>query len=109
MKAYIELFFNHNKERFATYLKDVKSRKEKIAVGAMLPYEIIADLLCYYDGIVAGVQWKINNGSINKVSNCDVEVEDLQRKRMVNDLLQMKNCKIVWLFVMCLEEYRGFQ
>ncbi|KAF5741203.1 hypothetical protein HS088_TW10G00198 [Tripterygium wilfordii] len=75
MKLYKEKFREHDSERFSKYLDDVKSGKAKIAAGALLPHEIIAEL-------------EEDGG----------EVAELQWKRMVGDLLQkgnLSNCMAV--------------
>ncbi|XP_022156031.1 uncharacterized protein LOC111023003 [Momordica charantia] len=75
MKNYKEKFVKHDGERFAEYLKDVKSGKTTIAAGALLPHEIIKSL--DEDGEDGG------------------EVAELQWKRMVDDLLKkgkLRNC-----------------
>ncbi|CAN8299561.1 unnamed protein product [Cochlearia groenlandica] len=59
MKTYKEIFLNHDAERFQKFLQDARSGKTKIAAGALLPHEIIADLNNGGDGgQVAELQWK---------------------------------------------------
>ncbi|KAJ1703561.1 hypothetical protein LUZ63_003340 [Rhynchospora breviuscula] len=68
MKSYKEFFLKYDKERFESFLGDVKEGKAKIAAGALLPHEILQS---------------------------DDEVADLQWERMVNDLLakgKLSNC-----------------
>lgn len=78
MKRYKNLFVNHDKERFSSYLEDVKKGKAKIVAGALLPHEIIASL---NEGVpdVAELQWKRMVEDLQKegklkdsVSVCDV-------------------------------------
>ncbi|XP_023543545.1 uncharacterized protein LOC111803399 [Cucurbita pepo subsp. pepo] len=76
MKNYKKKFVEHDGERFAQYLEDVKAGKTKIAAGALLPHQIIA--------------------SLNEDGEGDGgEVAELQWKRMVDDLLEkgnLRNC-----------------
>ncbi|MED6163233.1 hypothetical protein PIB30_078023, partial [Stylosanthes scabra] len=76
MKLYKEKFLKHDKERFETYLEDVKSGKTTIVAGALFPHEIIGSL---------------NDGDGGEVS-------ELQWNRMVSDMLskgKIKNCLAV--------------
>ncbi|KAK7274979.1 hypothetical protein RIF29_16083 [Crotalaria pallida] len=73
MQFYSQKFLNHDKERFAKYLKDVKEGKATISIGALLPHQIIHSLKEGEGGVVAELQWS----------------------RMVGDMLskgRMKNC-----------------
>ncbi|XP_021810753.1 uncharacterized protein LOC110754062 [Prunus avium] len=89
MKLYKEKFLEHDKERFSKYLEDVKAGKSKIAAGALLPHEIIAQLnIQLYD---FGFE-PDENGDV------DDQVAELQWKRMVDDMLKqgnMNNCLAV--------------
>ncbi|KAL0802842.1 hypothetical protein Bca101_058018 [Brassica carinata] len=58
MKSYKEIFLSRDKERFEKYLEDAKEGKTKIAVGAVLPHEIIGDLNGGDGGQVSELQWK---------------------------------------------------
>jgi hypothetical protein len=74
MQNYKDLFLERDEERFNQYLADVKSGKVKIAAGALLPHQILAN------------------------ADDDDEVADLQWKRMVDDLLELgklNNCLAV--------------
>lgn len=76
MKTYKSRFYEHDEERFKEYLEKVKSGKAKIAAGALLPHQIIAELDDGEGGQVAELQWK----------------------RMVDDVAQkgkLKNCLAV--------------
>ncbi|CAI0559004.1 unnamed protein product [Linum tenue] len=73
MKNYKELFVKHDKERFEEYLEKVKTGKAKIAAGALLPHEIIAQLNDSDDGAVAELQWARvveDMKKQGKLSNC---------------------------------------
>ena len=70
MKNYKDLFVKRDKERFESYLADVKSGKAKIAAGALLPHEILASIDS--DG-VADLQWErmvTDLRALGKLSNC---------------------------------------
>ncbi|KAM1238606.1 hypothetical protein ACFX2I_039294 [Malus domestica] len=85
MKRYKGKFLEHDGERFRKYLEDVKAGKAKIAAGALLPHEIIAQL-------------NIGNYYGQACAEEDYEVASLQWQRMVDDLLKqgkMKNCLAV--------------
>ncbi|KEH26114.1 plant/T31B5-30 protein [Medicago truncatula] len=76
MEFYKEKFLKHDEERFEKYLQDVKAGKTTMAAGALLPHKIIKSFLNGYGG----------------------EVDELQWKRIVDDLLKkgkMKNCLAV--------------
>lgn len=45
MKRNKKIFLEKDKERFGVYLEDVKSGKKKIASGALLPHEIVAQVM----------------------------------------------------------------
>ncbi|KAK1270622.1 hypothetical protein QJS04_geneDACA021616 [Acorus gramineus] len=69
MKRYKDLFKKHDEERFGKYLESVKKGEAKIAAGALLPHEILAE--------------------------AHSEVAELQWRRMVSDLQEkgkLKNC-----------------
>ncbi|CAI0457891.1 unnamed protein product [Linum tenue] len=74
MKNYKDLFVKHDKERFQEYLEKVKAGKAKIAAGALLPHEIIAQLNDDSDGgAVAELQWARvveDMSKKGKLSNC---------------------------------------
>lgn len=79
MQNYEELFLKHGEERFGEYLDSVKSGKQKIAAGALLPHEIIKSLKYGDDNQVSELQWKRIVGdlcTIGKLKNalaiCDV-------------------------------------
>ncbi|XP_010522481.1 PREDICTED: uncharacterized protein LOC104801086 [Tarenaya hassleriana] len=77
MTNYKELFEKHDKERFAEYLENVRSGKEKMAAGALLPHQIVNQLV---------------EGGTGE------EVAELQWARMVDDLSKkgkLKNCMAV--------------
>ncbi|KAL1191291.1 hypothetical protein V5N11_008292 [Cardamine amara subsp. amara] len=69
MKNYKMFFEGHDSERFRKFLEDVKSGKEKISAGAVLPHEIIRQL-----------------GDDDSESEVGAEVAELQWARMVDDL-----------------------
>ncbi|EFJ18310.1 hypothetical protein SELMODRAFT_420109 [Selaginella moellendorffii] len=81
MKTYSKIFTKHDEERFKQYLEDVKSGKEKIAAGAVLPHEILRAAVTK-DGAerdAAELQWRAmvdelrRKGTLeNSVSVCDV-------------------------------------
>ena len=62
MKRNKKNFEKHDKERFTTFLEEVESGKKKIASGALLPHEIVAQLMISNDGQlseqVSELQWK---------------------------------------------------
>ncbi|KAH9329153.1 hypothetical protein KI387_001261 [Taxus chinensis] len=61
MKNYKGLFFQHDSKRSAEFLGDVKKGKKKIAAGALLPHEILEQVLAWsghWDDEVAELQWK---------------------------------------------------
>ncbi|KAK1322359.1 hypothetical protein QJS10_CPA03g01489 [Acorus calamus] len=69
MKKYKDLFKKHDKERFGDYLESVKKGEAKIAAGALLPHEILAET--------------------------HSEIAELQWRRMVSDLQdkgKLRNC-----------------
>ncbi|KAG6466801.1 uncharacterized protein LOC122037858 [Zingiber officinale] len=75
MKNYKAIFTKHDRDRFAQYLSDVKKGTAKIAAGALLPHEILADA----GDEVAELQWKrmvedlAKKGSLsNCIAVCDV-------------------------------------
>ncbi|XP_010481865.1 PREDICTED: uncharacterized protein LOC104760612 [Camelina sativa] len=72
MKNYKRLSVEHDSERFSKFLEDVKSGKEKIAAGALLPHQIIKQL---------------------EDSEVGAEVAELQWKRMVDDLAKKGKLK----------------
>jgi hypothetical protein len=75
MTNYKDFFIQRDQERFQQYLADVKSGKEKIAAGAVLPHEILA--------------------SVEYADDEDIKVADLQWQRMVSDLRslgKLSNC-----------------
>ncbi|CAA7045444.1 unnamed protein product [Microthlaspi erraticum] len=76
MKNYKKLFEEHDSERFTQFLEDVKSGKEKIAAGALLPHEIIKQLE------------EDENGS-----EVGSEVAELQWARMVDDMAKKGKLK----------------
>ncbi|GAB2280744.1 hypothetical protein Dimus_015370 [Dionaea muscipula] len=79
MKTYRPLFQKHDAERFWSYLEKVKKGEAKIAAGALLPHEIIQQLL-----------WRRMDSDEDE----DL-VAELQWKRMVEDVSQkgkLKNC-----------------
>ena len=82
----------HDKERFSKYLEDVKAGKSKIAAGALLPHEIIAQLnIGLYDHYSF-------ESEPNENGDVDDQVAELQWKRMVDDMLKqgnMNNCLAV--------------
>ncbi|ONI09117.1 LOW QUALITY PROTEIN: hypothetical protein PRUPE_5G219200 [Prunus persica] len=92
MKLYKEKFLEHDKERFSKYSEDVKAGKSKIAAGALLPHEIIAQLnIGFYDHYSF-------KSEPNENGDVDVQVAELQWKRMVDDMLKqgnMNNCLAV--------------
>ncbi|VVA21449.1 PREDICTED: LOW QUALITY PROTEIN [Prunus dulcis] len=79
-------------ERFSKYLEDVKAGKSKIAAGALLPHEIIAQLnIGLYDHYSF-------ESEPNENGDVDDQVAELQWKRMVDDMLKqgnMNNCLAV--------------
>ncbi|KAI5330400.1 hypothetical protein L3X38_029798 [Prunus dulcis] len=85
-------FLEHDKERFSKYLEDVKAGKSKIAAGALLPHEIIAQLnIGLYDHYSF-------ESEPNENGDVDDQVAELQWKRMVDDMLKqgnMNNCLAV--------------
>ncbi|KAH7856531.1 hypothetical protein Vadar_002533 [Vaccinium darrowii] len=73
MKLYKKLFYKHDEERFKEYLEKVKSGKSTIAVGALLPHEIIKSLDDETGPEVAELQWKRMVDDIakkGKLTNC---------------------------------------
>ncbi|OMO95315.1 hypothetical protein COLO4_15986 [Corchorus olitorius] len=79
MKKYKEFFTKHDNERFKEYLDNVKTGKEKIAAGALLPHEIIRSLKDEDGGEVAELQWSrmvedvAKKGKLkNSIAVCDV-------------------------------------
>ncbi|KAK1256609.1 hypothetical protein QJS04_geneDACA024455 [Acorus gramineus] len=73
MKNYKCLFMKHDGERFGKYLESVRKGEKKIAAGALLPHEILAEA---YDEEVE-------------------DVAELQWRRMVSDLQEkgkLRNC-----------------
>ncbi|KAK1286055.1 hypothetical protein QJS10_CPB20g00932 [Acorus calamus] len=54
MKKYKYLFKKHDEERFGKYLESVKKGEAKIAAGALLPHEILAEA----PNEVAELQWR---------------------------------------------------
>uniref|UniRef100_A0A1J3K473 DUF2828 domain-containing protein n=1 Tax=Noccaea caerulescens TaxID=107243 RepID=A0A1J3K473_NOCCA len=76
MKNYKKLFEEHDSERFTQFLEDVKSGKEKIAAGALLPHEIIKQLEEDDSGSEVGA-----------------EVAELQWARMVDDMAKKGKLK----------------
>ncbi|WOL05724.1 hypothetical protein Cni_G14455 [Canna indica] len=75
MKNYKDLFKRHDLERFSQYLADVKKGTTRIAAGALLPHEIVAEA----GDEVAELQWKrmvedlSKKGSLrNCIAVCDV-------------------------------------
>ncbi|KAH7858938.1 hypothetical protein Vadar_029601 [Vaccinium darrowii] len=79
MKLYKDLFYKHDKERFEEFLEEVKSGKNTIAAGALLPHEIIKSLDDETGPEVAELQWKrmvddmAKKGKLtNCVAICDV-------------------------------------
>ncbi|CAN8267726.1 unnamed protein product [Cochlearia groenlandica] len=77
MKNYKKLFQEHDGERFTEFLEDVKSGKAKIAAGALLPHEILRQVMEEDD-----------NGS-----EVSAEVAELQWVRMVDDLAKKGKLK----------------
>ncbi|KAB2633705.1 hypothetical protein D8674_029952 [Pyrus ussuriensis x Pyrus communis] len=78
-------FLEYDGERFRKYLEDVKAGKAKIAAGALLQHEIVAQL-------------NIGNYYGQACAEEDYEVASLQWRRIVDDLLKqgkMKNCLAV--------------
>ncbi|XP_010934578.1 uncharacterized protein [Elaeis guineensis] len=70
MKNYKKLFLKHDATRFSEYLELVRQGKAKVAAGALLPHEIIADA----GDEVAELQWKRM-------------VEDLSKKGSLRDCI----------------------
>ncbi|XP_010024191.3 uncharacterized protein LOC104414726 [Eucalyptus grandis] len=73
MKLHKDKFLKHDRERFQTYLADVKSGKATIAAGALLPHEIVASLSDPDTGEVAELQWKRmveDLSKVGKLENC---------------------------------------
>ncbi|CAI0457963.1 unnamed protein product [Linum tenue] len=74
MKNYKGHFVKHDGKRFNKYLEDVAQGKVKIAAGALLPHEIIADLKSSSDGgKVAELQWARmveDMAKIGKLNDC---------------------------------------
>ncbi|RWW88469.1 hypothetical protein BHE74_00002652 [Ensete ventricosum] len=75
MKNCKKHFTKHDRERFTQYLDDVKKGKAKIAAGALLPHEIVADS----GDEVAELQWKRMVEDLSKIGSlrnciavCDV-------------------------------------
>ncbi|RWV91029.1 hypothetical protein GW17_00046712, partial [Ensete ventricosum] len=75
MKNCKKHFSKHDRERFTQYLDDVKKGKAKIAAGALLPHEIVADS----GDEVAELQWKRMVEDLSKIGSlrnciavCDV-------------------------------------
>jgi hypothetical protein len=69
MTNYKDFFIQRDQQRFQQYLADVKSGKEKIAAGAVLPHEILA--------------------SVEYADDEDIKVANLQWQRMVSDLREL--------------------
>lgn len=74
MKNYKEFFLKYDKERFESFLGDVKEGKSKIAAGALLPHEVLQS-----DDEVADLQWAcmvddlMAKGNLsNCIAVCDV-------------------------------------
>ncbi|CAL1409848.1 unnamed protein product [Linum trigynum] len=79
MANYSDLFLKHDRERFQEYLEKVKSRKAKIAAGALLPHQIIGQLKHPEKTAVAELQWArlVDDMSRKgKLSNC-IAVSDV--------------------------------
>ncbi|KAL1568153.1 hypothetical protein AAHA92_03554 [Salvia divinorum] len=73
MENYMDLFFEHDAERFREYLGRVKSGKATIAAGALLPHKIIDSLSGGDSDEVAELQWRRmvdDMAKIGKLSNC---------------------------------------
>ncbi|CAN1184516.1 Uncharacterized protein L728 [Linum perenne] len=75
MQNYKAHFVKHDKERFEEYLENVKTGKAKIAAGALLPHQIIAQLDDGDEGgsTVAELQWARvveDMSKKGKMSNC---------------------------------------
>lgn len=73
MKNYKKHFLKHTPEKFKEFLENVKSGKAKIAAGALLPHEIIAQLEEEDGAEVAELQWKRMVDDLamkGKLSNC---------------------------------------
>ncbi|XP_068666852.1 uncharacterized protein [Aristolochia californica] len=69
MKNYKKHFAKHDPNRFQEFLNRVKEGTTKIAAGALLPHEILADA----DDTVADLQWKRIVSDLSrkgKLSNC---------------------------------------
>ncbi|KAG9446530.1 hypothetical protein H6P81_012658 [Aristolochia fimbriata] len=69
MKNYKEHFEKHDSNRFKEFLNRVKEGTAKIAAGALLPHEILADA----DDTVADLQWKRMISDLSekgKLTNC---------------------------------------
>ncbi|CAD5333836.1 unnamed protein product [Arabidopsis thaliana] len=80
MQNYSSRFAEHDSERFTEFLEDVKSGKKKMAAGALLPHQIISQLLNDSEGEeVAELQWArmvddlAKKGKLkNSLAICDV-------------------------------------
>ncbi|XP_077229138.1 uncharacterized protein LOC143862033 [Tasmannia lanceolata] len=83
MKNYKELFEKHDPERFSAFLDRVKKGKAKIAAGALLPHQIVAE---------------VESDSDSEDESETDSVAELQWRRMVDDLSKqgkLTNCLAV--------------
>ncbi|KAK3223751.1 hypothetical protein Dsin_010776 [Dipteronia sinensis] len=80
MSLYKNKFLKHDRARFTKYLEEVKAEKIKITAGALLPHLMV-------------------KSSLNRPGGYSGQVDDLQWKRMVEDL--SKECKLRNCMAVC--------
>ncbi|KAI3929905.1 hypothetical protein MKW98_004059 [Papaver atlanticum] len=66
MKRYRKTFMKYDKGRFKSYRKSIKQGEKKIAVGTLLPHQILA--ASRYDQNVAEIQWRRMVEDLLKIS-----------------------------------------
>ncbi|KAI3961762.1 hypothetical protein MKW92_034850 [Papaver armeniacum] len=66
MKRYWKTFMKYDKERFKCYRKSIKRGEKQIAVGTLLPHQILAS--SRYDQNVAEIQWRRMVQDLLKIS-----------------------------------------
>ncbi|MQM10218.1 hypothetical protein Taro_043106 [Colocasia esculenta] len=79
MKTYKKLFLKHDPGRFGEFLSKVREGKAKIAAGALLPHEVLAEAARGEEDDVAELQWRrmvkdlSDKGKLrNCIAVCDV-------------------------------------